>query len=141
MEVYDAGAVSVIVGGIPIDREAFGQGDAVKIAPSGPTYKIRKGIGGGASRARLYPHTEITLLIRQTSTGNDALSAILTADKAVSGGVGIIPVVIKDRNGKHTLVETQGFIEGEPEVAYGEEEGDLEWKIICPDPTQFVGGH
>lgn len=141
MEVYDAGAVTVNVAGIPADRAAFGQGDAIKVAMSGPNFKVRKGIGGGASRARLYPHGIVTLLVRQTSDLNDKLSAIHTLDLAVSGGAGVIPIAIKDRNGRHTMIDTEGFIEGFPEVSYGEEEKEVEWVIICPDPTQFIGGH
>jgi hypothetical protein len=139
--VYSAAEVTLSVGGATANASDLGQGDAIKVTPSGPTFKLRKGIGGGASRARQYPHIEITIKVRQTSSYNSILSAILTADRATAGGAGIVPVVLKDRLGTHTLVEVGGFIEGDPEVVYGEEESDLEWKVICPDPNQFVGGH
>lgn len=141
MEVYDASAVTVSVAGLTVERAALGQGDAIKTALSGPVYKVRKGIGGGASRARMFPHGIVTLKIRQTSDYNSKLSAVLALDMATTGGAGVVPVIIKDRNGTHTFLEVEAFIEGQPEVVYGEEEGDVEWVIICPDPTQFVGGH
>lgn len=141
MEVYDAGAVTVSVAGIPLDRAALGSGDAISFEMSGPNFTIKKGIGGGASRARQYPHGILKLKVRQTSSFNTKLSAVHTLDLATSVGAGVVPVVLKDRNGTHTMVETEAFLAGWPTVPYGAEEGDVEWEIICPDPTQFVGGH
>jgi hypothetical protein len=141
LAVYSAAEVTFNFAGIFVDRAAEGTKDFVTIKQSGPVFTVKKGIGGGASRARQYPHSIVTVSLRQTSRENALLSAVHNLDKATSTGAGIAPLYIADRLGTHKLIETQAFISGDPEVKYGSEEQELDWELICPDPEQFIGSH
>lgn len=141
MEVYSNSEITVNFAGITISAGALDQGDTITIEQSGPTYQVRKGNGGGASRARLYPSYTVKVKVRQTSSENGLLSALHNLDKATPGGAGIAPLLIADRLGTQKLVDPEAFIEGDPKIAYGQEEQGLEWTFICPNPTAYVGSH
>lgn len=141
MEVYSSKEINVNFGGHNLSKGAVGQGDAVSIEPSGPTFTLRKGNNGGATRNRMFPHVVVKIKLRQTSSENGVLAAILKLDTATDSGVGIMPLVITDELGSMKLMDPEAFIEGDPQVPYGPEEQDITWTIIAPAPTLFVGGH
>jgi len=142
MQVWSAADVSVNFGGIEIDEDQIGPDDFVTVEQLTPDFKLRKGIGGGATRSQMKrPAKKVTVKVRQCGDVNSQLSAVLNLDRKVPGGAGVVPIAIKDRNGNFLLVDTEAFIEGDPAWKAAAEESDVEWVIYCAGPDQLTGGH
>ena len=141
-EVYSASDVTFNFAGIAVDRTSLGPDKFVTITQNEKAFKHRKGIGGHSCRSEQKdPSYTIKVLIAQTAPEHDLLSALHNLDKATPGGTGILPLYIADRNGNHKFASIEAYIDGDPEVVYGAEEGDLEWTLIAGSALQFVGGH
>ena len=141
-EVYCAANVTCNFGGIAIDRSALGPEKFITITQNEKTYKHRKGIGGRSCRSEQKdPSYTIKINIAQTSEYNGLLSAFHNVDKLAPGGAGIVPFYIADRDGNFKFASTEAYIDGDPEVSFNAEEGDLEWTIIAGSAKHFVGGH
>jgi hypothetical protein len=142
LQVWSAADVSVNFGGIEIDEDQIGPDDFVTVEQLAPDFKLRKGIGGGATRSQMkHPAKKVTVKVRQCGSVNSDLSAVLNLDRTVPGGAGIVPFAIKDRNGNFVLADLEAFIEGDPNWKAAAEESDVEWVIYCASPDQFTGGH
>ena len=142
LQVWSAADVSVNFAGVEIEGDQIGPDDFVTVEQLAPDFKLRKGIGGGATRSQMKnPAKKVTIKVRQCAAVNSALSAILNLDRTVAGGTGVAPIAIKDLNGNFMLVDTEAFIEGDPNWKASAEEGDVEWVLYCASPTQFTGGH
>jgi hypothetical protein len=142
MQVWSAAEHTVNLGGIEIDQSALGPDNFLTLTQNSPTYKLREGIGGGKTRSETKsPSFTLKIKIRQTDPVNSKLSALHELDKLTSGGAGVVPLYVADRLGNMKLAEAEAFIEGYPETGVAAEEGDLEWVIILPAPTVFLGGH
>lgn len=140
MEVYSAASHTCNLGGIEVDQGALGPDDFLTLTQNAPAFKLREGVGGGKTRSQtLSPSYTLKIKVRQTAPINSKLSALHNLDKQTNAGV--VPLYIADRDGNFAVVETEAFIEGDPEFKAGAEEGDLEWSVILPNPTVFMGGH
>lgn len=142
MQTFCAAEWTVNLGGIEIDQGALGPDDFLKLTQTDKAFKLRSGIGGGKTRSQTKkPSYTLVIKVRQTDPVNSSLSFLHNLDKKTPGGAGIVPLYVKDRLGNCAVVETEAFIDGDPEVTVGAEEGDLEWTVILPSPDVFVGGH
>jgi hypothetical protein len=141
-QVFSASGYTCNFGGILVDRGELGPDKFITITQNEPAFKLRKGIGGRSTRSeQKNPSYTLKINLPQTSQVHTQLSTLHNLDKNADGGVGILPLYIADRNGNHKFVSTEAFIEGDPEVSVGAEEGDLEWTIIVCSAEQLVGGH
>ena len=141
-EVYSASDITCNFGGIAIDRTALGPEKFLTITQNEKAFKHRKGIGGRSCRSEQKdPSYTIKVNIAQTSEFHTLLSAFHNLDKNTPGGTGIVPFYIADRNGNHKFASTEAYIDGDPEITYAAEEGDLEWTIIAGSAMHLVGGH
>jgi hypothetical protein len=142
MQVWSAADISVNFGGLEIDEDQIGPDDFLTVEQLAPDFKLRKGIGGGATRSQLkHPAKKVTIKVRQCGDINSKLSAVLNLDRVTPGGAGVVPFSAKDRNGNFVLVDTEAFIEGDPAWKAAAEETDVEWVIYLTSPDQFTGGH
>jgi hypothetical protein len=140
MNVWSAAEHTVNIGGIEVDMGALGPDNFLTLTQNAPTFTLREGVGGGKTRSeRKSPSFTLAVKVRQTDPVNSRLSALHELDKA--SGSGIVTLYVSDRLGNLKMVEAEAFIEGYPEVSVAAEEGDLEWNVILPAPTVFVGGH
>ena len=142
MQVWSAADYSLNYAGVEIGEDAIGPDSFFEVEQLAPDFKLRKGIGGGATRSQTKnPACKITVHLRQCAAVNSLLSALLNLDRVTPGGIGAAPLMAKDRNGNYALVEAEAFIEGSPPWKVAADEGDVDWVIICPGPEQFTGGH
>jgi hypothetical protein len=142
LQVWSAADYSLNFGGIEMDEDAIGPDSFFEVEQLAPDFKLRKGIGGGATRSQMkHPACKVTVHLRQCAGVNSVLSALLNLDRITPGGIGAVPLTGKDRNGNYALLDTAAFIEGSPPWKVAAEEGDVDWVIICPSPDQFTGGH
>jgi hypothetical protein len=139
---WSAADVTANFATIEIDQDAIGTDDFVTIEQIEPDFKLRMGLGGGATRSQNKGIAyKVTVKVRQCASVNDKLAAVLLLDRKTSGGAGIAPFIVKDRNGNYKFFCTQAFIEGDSAWSAGAEEKDLDWVILCPNPEVFRGGH
>jgi uncharacterized protein YlxP (DUF503 family) len=142
MQVWSAADFSLNFAGIELDEDAIGPDSFFEFEQLEPDYKLRKGIGGGATRSQMKrPGGKLTVHLRQCAAVNTTLSVLHNLDVNTPGGIGVAPIMGKDRNGNYILEDTEAFIEGAPPWKVGKEEGDVDWVIICASPNQLTGGH
>lgn len=78
----------------------------------------------------------------QSSKVNETFSATLhLAQLSPGGNAGIVPMMIKDRQGNSLFVAAEAFLTGWPEKVMGSELGDEEWEILVPNPERFDGSN
>lgn len=141
MKFYSANEVLCIVGAIPIES---GKGDDtfIEIEQSEVRFTVKVGIDGQATMSESKSNVhKVTIYLMQSSDGNDVLSAIYKlAEKSAGGTLGVVPLVIKNKQGSSVFVAPEAFITGWPKEAFGKEAGTVQWEIIVPNPERFVGG-
>ncbi len=128
-KVYDANEVSVILGGIAIDS-GFADGEFCRIEQESDDFDDVVGSDGEVTRSKTNDRrATITLLVMQTSSSNQALSALSNADRLASNGAGIVPVMIRDRNGASLFESQHAWIRRPPNVSFDKVATPREWVI------------
>lgn len=141
LKVYSASQVSFVFAGIPIDG-GRGDDEFVEIQKQEETYTYKAGIDGEGTRSESKnTYTKVTLTLMRTSSANAALSAIHEADKAIPGGQGIAPILIRDRQGASILSSPQAWITKTPDQTYAKEANTVKWEFGVHDPENILGGN
>lgn len=83
---------------------------------------------------------KLTISLMSSSKSNDILSALHNADQLVSGGAGVVPCAVNDRNGTGLLVAPESYVEKFATVNMGSKAEAREWTIVLVNPKVFVGG-
>lgn len=129
---------TLLYGLIPISG-GFGDGDVISWEQVSPDVVAKEGAAGDVvfcvTGKRL---TKVTIKLQRTSPVNGILSTISNLQRA---GAGPAPFLVADLGGVHFLEATEAMIEGPPKVAFGAEDGELEWAILCANPDRLDAGH
>lgn len=113
---------------ITIEEQNDGYGVVVGVDGDGTFYKDNKEIA------------EITIHLMQSSQSNDVLSAAYQADRLASGGAGVVPFLLRDKNGTSLFATDTARITKRPPMEYKEKPGPREWKLKAIGYKLFVGG-
>jgi len=124
---YDFKKVIVTFGGVPID--GYAEGSVVKIEASDPEgFKKKTGADGEVSWSKSNNNThKVTLVLKQSSTGNAYLSSVRNTDKIT--GKAILPLSITDLNGTSKHFWQHARVLGDIPWEYGADETDRQWVI------------
>jgi hypothetical protein len=138
-KTYSANEVTCLVGLINIDS---GRGDDtfIKISQKTKRFSSKAGIDGEVTRSESKDDThvvEITLM--QSSDGNAVLSAMHLIDRATRQG--IVPIMIKDRQGNSVFGSLEAWITGWPDREYKKEVDTVTWEFEVANPDRFEGGN
>jgi hypothetical protein len=129
MKVYDADQVSIIVGGILIDS-GFADGEFLRIEQEGDDFTDLVGTDGQVVRSKSNDRrATATVLLSQTSEGNQALSALSNLDRSTPNGAGIVPFLVRDRQGASIYTSEECWIMKPPDVSFDREATVREWTI------------
>lgn len=140
-KVYSANEVSCIVGVIPIDS-GRGDDEFLSITKEEDTFTVKTGVDGEATFSENKNNVHrVKITVMQTSSANALLSAIHLGDIKVAGGAGIVPLMVRDKQGLDLFVATEARIVKWPDLAYAKDAGTVQWELICPNPERFIGGH
>ena len=142
LAVYNARQVSILVGGIPIDK-LMGPDEFVRMekAEDDVSYEASADGGGTLNVLNNGEHT-VTIILKRLSKANAKLSAMREAGRALPQGILILPVVIVDRGSNGDLfAAAQAWIKKLPDGGFGRTAQDVEWAIGAHDPKRFIGGH
>lgn len=137
MSTFDPKLVNANFG--PVIFGDYAKGTFIKVATDGDAFTTERGADGKTERINNNNNlltVEITL--KQTSTLNDALSAIHQADKLTNGGV--FPFAMKDGNNNSLVLIPKCYIKKMPDFVGADSLQPRTW-VLEGDGTMFVGGN
>ena len=136
---YSPDRVAISLGPVLVDGYADGEFISVEIPD---LFTKTVGTDGKVVRNRsLDRSATITFSLLQTSASNDALSVLYQLDLNAPNGAGVVPLTIRDLNGRTLLTAAEAWIAKAPDVMYDREATSREWTIHCADLLVFVGGN
>lgn len=140
LKQYDPKNVLITLGAIPVD--GFADGEFVKIENNEDAFTLQVGTDGEATRSRSNNNAaKITITLMQSSLSNDLLSSLHNLDKAVPGGIGCVPLLIKDLLGRSLYAAATAWIAKRPSASFAREAGPREWVIETNELIPFDGGN
>lgn len=140
LRVYDADQVSVSLGGISIG--GYADGEFVTITMDAPAFTKVVGTDGETSRSKTNNRgATVMFKLMQTSGSNDLLTALYKTDMLAPGGVGAVPLMIRDAGGTALFVASKAWIAKAPDVSFDRTAKPREWTIECADMDDFHGGN
>jgi hypothetical protein len=141
-KVYDLSEVTCNFGGFPIES-GYGDGDEViKIEQLSPDFVTKEGADGSVTRSKTNKRlTRITITLLQTSPANAILSTLNNADRLAANGAGVVPILIRDRQGLSVFAAAECWVETPPPASYGGSDAERQWVLMAARPERFDGGN
>lgn len=141
MKIYSASEITVVFGGLPIDS-GRGDDEFCAISKAEETFTYKAGVDGEGTRSESKNnyHT-VKLTVMRTSRANALLSAIYNGDVAVAGGAGVVPILVRDRQGASLFSSAEAWITKLPDNVYSKEANTIEWMIGVHNPINIIGGN
>jgi len=115
--------------------------DKISVSRNSPAFTVIKGIRGANSRRRNRDSScTVTLDVIQTALVNDVLTEILEQDLRTNSAR--LTLNLTDGLGSSKIVSRECFIEGYPDMVYGDNILMRRWNLICLSTDLFrVGGN
>lgn len=140
-KVYDADQVTVLVAGVPI-TSGYADGEFCTVEQETEDFMDVVGTDGEVTRSKTNDRrATITIKLMQSSDGNALLSALNNLDKFGTGGAGIGPLLIKDRQGTSVYSSAKCWISKPPSVTFDRDAKERTWTIRCSNLIRFDGGN
>lgn len=118
----------------------FADGTFIEAERSEDAFTMSSGADGEVTRVGSANRSgTVTLTLAQSSASNDVLSLIAKGDEL--SGTGVLPLNIKDANGRTTIVSAFGWIRRVPSTSFSKDIETREWIIDCDRLQIFVGGN
>lgn len=137
---YDCKEIDVIVGGLEISGWAEGAFVEFDSAEEGWTTLV--GTDGIVTRVKNENEmVRVTLKLSQSSDSNAVLTALYDIDRASPGGAGVVPILIRDKQGTSLFASDKAWVVKKPAVTYDKTPTPREWMIDCAGGKNFVGGN
>ncbi|MCK6585958.1 MAG: DUF3277 family protein [Polyangiaceae bacterium] len=141
MKTYSADQVSLSIANVPITG-GFADGEFVKIEHESDRWTDVVGTDGEVTRCKTNDRrATVTVLLMQTSTDNDLLSALALIDDVTPGGAGVGELLIRDRLGTTIFSAEAAWIAKTPDATFDREAKAREWKIRCERLDEHQGGN
>jgi hypothetical protein len=135
---YDPKQYSTIVGGNIIT--GFSDDDFVEIERDEDAFTKKVGVDGEITRAKSNNRAgHIILRIMQSSSSNDALSALAAADEATNAGA--VPALAKDVSGRSAFATDVCWVKKYPKTVWKKGVAFWEWTLDCGNLEIFIGGN
>jgi len=123
---YDPANVSMFFG--PIEVNGFAQDAAISVEHDEDDWSLVVGVDGEGTRSKTSNASgTITVSLMQSSPANDLLSAHRTLDKNTPGGIGGVPLLIKDNSGTSIYAAETAWIQKAPTAELNREASTREW--------------
>lgn len=140
LTTYQFDQVTVAFG--PILMDGFQDGEGVEIEQTQATFTTHVGADGKVTRAKTLDRTAtVRINLMQTSAQNDAMSAVHIADRDSPNGAGILPLYIRDRNGRSLHTAAESWIQKAPDAVYDRTPTVRVWELGVAVLENFVGGN
>jgi hypothetical protein len=138
IRTFDPKSVVITIGGVPMS----GFADGTFLEVTADTQQFTKIVGADGFTTRVKSNNYggvLTLTLSQSSPSNDALSAILSLDRAANAG--IVPILIKDMSGSTVIFSATGWIQQFPDVTFGNEINNRAWTFDLTEIDILIGGN
>lgn len=141
LKVYDANEVTVNVAGLPIES-GFDDGEFVRIEQEADDFIDKVGTDGEVTRSKTNDRrATITVILMQSSSGNELLSGLNNIDRLAGNGAGVGPLLIRDRQGTALYTAAECWISKPPDVSFDREPTAREWTLRCAALERFDGAN
>jgi len=139
VKTYDPNNVQLILGGVGIS--GYADGTFINLTYDEDLYNKTVGADGEVSRSKTTNRSAtLTITLKQTSSSNDALSALYQLDESEDGGV--VPMMIKEIGTGTTLVFTQAaWVQKLPDLNFSKDIEDRQWTIATSQLESYIGGN
>jgi hypothetical protein len=139
-KTYNADEVKISIAGIPINS-GYADGEFLRIERDTPAFEDVVGTDGEVTRSKTKDNrATATLLLMQTSDGNNLLSALHNTDKASPGGAGVGPFLVEDLNGLTIHEAAECWVQGSAPSTYDRTPTAREWPIRIANLIDFIAG-
>jgi hypothetical protein len=140
LSIYDFDRVTIAVGPILVD--GFQDGEGFVLEPATETFTYVVGTDGKVARSKTLNRTaKLTINLLQTSATNDQFSALHILDRDAPNGAGIVPLWIRDQNGRALYSATQCWISKAPTATFDREATVRVWEISIARLERIDGGN
>jgi len=135
---FDPKDVIIIVGGFPMG--GFADGEFMSFERNNDAFTQSVGADGDTTRVKSNDRSgSLTITLDQTSLSNDVLSGIAQLDEKANAG--LVPILVKEKNGTSTLFAGNGWVQKMPVMSFGKETTTRVWIIAMAETEIFVGGN
>jgi hypothetical protein len=139
VKIYDPENVDVIYAGVPLS--GFAEDTFVTIEAEGDDWLEVDGVDGDLTRSKNSAQKfKVTFHLMSSSKSNAHLSALRQLDVSETGGAGVSPIMIRDRNGVSLFVADKSWIMKPPTATYGKQATVREWTVRVKGATFLDGG-
>ena len=140
-KVYNADEVTLTIAGALIES-GYADGEFLRVEQDSDDFVDVVGTDGEVAVGRTNDRrATITVLLMQTSDGNDVLSALSNLARSSPGLAGAGPLYIRDRNGRTVYRSSSCWIAKPPDASFDRTATSREWKIRCDRLVRFDGGN
>jgi hypothetical protein len=138
VKIYDPENVDVIYAGVPIS--GFAEDTFVTIEAEAEDWLEVDGVDGDLTRSKnLAQKWKVTFHLMSSSKSDAFLSGLRELDLSETGGAGVSPIMIRDRNGVSLFVSDKAWIMKPPTATYGKTASAREW-VCRVKGAKFVDG-
>jgi len=124
--MYDPQSHDVVVDGTPI--VGFAEGTFIKASFNEPQWSLKVGSDGFATRVRNANRSgKIEITLMASSPSNDYLNGLAQADRDT--GAGIVPTLVKDRQGTARAQAGLSWINQIAPLERGKDLPDITWEM------------
>jgi hypothetical protein len=139
-KVYDSNQVKISIVGIPITG-GFADGEFLRLERETEAFTDVVGTDGEVTRSKTNDNrATVTILLMQTSSDNQLLSALHNTDKSQNGGAGVGRFLVEDLNGQTLHEGPNCWIMTDPDASYDREATAREWQIRVANLTGLIAG-
>ena len=118
----------------------YAEGTFITVSRDEDSFMKKVGSDGEVARAANANRSgTVVVTLMQTSSGNDALSALLLADEATRAGIGAL--IMKDNSGATLAFGSDAWVRKAADVVMGKEVESREWTLDIGRLEVFVGGN
>lgn len=138
LKTFDPKEVSIVIGGRAMTGIA--DGTHLTVSRNNDSYTLTVGAAGEGARSKSNDKSgTVVLTLLQTSSDNDYLSGLISADELNNSG--IVPVAIIDNNGTTVVTAAEAWVRKPADLENADEASNREWTLECAELLMFLGGN
>lgn len=128
---YDSDQWTLSINGVLI-QDGFADGEWLRIEQESDDFSDVVGTDGFVTRSKTNDRRAgITIILMQTSPSNAFLSALSNLDKSAPNGAGIVPMMVRNRQGLALYTAEHAWIMRTPDISLDREPTAREWGMRC----------
>ena len=141
-KVYNPDEITIIVGPVLV-QSGFADGEFLRVEQETEDTADVAGTDGEVAVSRSNDRRAlITILLMQTADANQGLSALSNIVRAAPGlAGGIVPLLIKDRNGASLYTAENCWVQRPPDASFDRTAQSREWQIRVANLIRNDGGN